>query len=101
MDCWLRDHCVAWLLGILLLAANDFFRGRRDAAARLARLGLTLLLVIWRCYRGFPHHHCPISTALVLGIPGFQDLGGYLFTRVVAGVNCLAVFAIPAGIGTC
>jgi hypothetical protein len=87
----------AWLIGVVLLAANDAFRNDapRIPAALLMTLAAGYLLLLSPTFRaiiaGIPQH-------LLIGIQTFRILGGVFLVRYFQG-ELPAVFAIPAGVG--
>ena len=88
---------VAWLVGAVLLAANDVFRADTPripialsmtlAAGYLLLLSPTLRAIIG----GIPQHW-------LIGIQTFRILGGVFLIRYFQG-ELPALFAIPAGVG--
>jgi hypothetical protein len=88
---------VVWLVGVMLLAANDVFRtdAPRIPVALLATLAAGYLLLLSRTFRaiisGIPQHW-------LIGIQTFRILGGVFLVRYFQG-QLPAVFAIPAGVG--
>ena len=89
----------AWLLGILLLAANDFFRDDVTPPRVSLALGLTLLLgYLALLSRDFRTIIAAIPQHWLIGIQVFRILGGIFLIRWWQG-ELPGVFAIPAGIG--
>jgi hypothetical protein len=88
---------VAWLVGVMLLAANDAFRNDapRIPAALLLTLAAGYLLFLSPTFRaiigGIPQHW-------LIGIQTFRILGGVFLVRYFQG-ELPALFAIPAGVG--
>ena len=88
---------VVWLVGIMLLAANDVFRidAPRIPVALLTTLAAGYLLLFSRPFRaiigGIPQHW-------LIGIQTFRILGGVFLVRYFQG-QLPALFAIPAGVG--
>jgi hypothetical protein len=88
---------VVWLVGVMLLAANDVFRtdAPRIPVALLATLAAGYLLLLSQTFRaiisGIPQHW-------LIGIQTFRILGGVFLVRYFQG-QLPAVFAIPAGVG--
>jgi len=88
---------VAWLVGVMLLAANDVFRtdAPRIPVALLTTLAAGYLLLSSRTFRaiisGIPQHW-------LIGIQTFRILGGVFLVRYFQG-ELSGVFAIPAGVG--
>jgi len=88
---------VAWLVGVILLAANDAFRNDapRIPAALLITLAAGYLLLLSPTFRaivaGIPQHW-------LIGIQTFRILGGVFLVRYFQG-ELPALFAIPAGVG--
>ncbi len=88
-----------WLLGIMLLAANNFFRNDvlppRIPSAMLITLAAGYLLLFSASFRGIvgaiPQHW-------LIGIQTFRILGGIFLVRYFQG-ELPALFAIPAGVG--
>jgi hypothetical protein len=86
-----------WLVGIMLLAANDYFRvdGSRIPLALLTTLAAGYLLLLSPTFRaiigGIPQHW-------LIGIQTFRILGGVFLVRYFQG-ELPGVFAIPAGVG--
>jgi hypothetical protein len=88
---------VVWLVGVLLLAANDVFRtdGPSIPVALLTTLAAGYFLLLSRTFRaiisGIPQHW-------LIGIQTFRILGGVFLVRYFQG-ELSGVFAIPAGVG--
>jgi hypothetical protein len=88
---------VVWLVGVILLAANDVFRtdAPRIPLALLTTLAAGYLLLISRTFRtiisGIPQHW-------LIGIQTFRILGGVFLVRYFQG-ELPGAFAIPAGVG--
>jgi hypothetical protein len=88
---------VVWLVGVMLLAANDTFRNDapRIPAALLLTLAAGYLLLFSPTFRaiigGIPQHW-------LIGIQTFRILGGVFLVRYFQG-ELPGVFAIPAGVG--
>ena len=88
---------LVWLVGVMLLAANDFFRneGPRIPLALLATLAAGYLLLLSRTFRaiisGIPQHW-------LIGVQSFRILGAVFLLRYFQG-DLPGVFAIPAGVG--
>jgi len=88
---------VAWLVGVMLLAANDVFRtdAPRIPVALLTTLAAGYLLLSSRTFRAIissiPQHW-------LIGIQTFRILGGVFLVRYFQG-ELSGVFAIPAGVG--
>ena len=89
----------AWLLGVVLLAADNFFRNDvlppRIPAALLVTLAIGYLFLLSRTFRdiiaAIPQHW-------LIGIQTFRILGGVFLVRYFEG-QLPGVFAIPAGVG--
>jgi len=87
----------AWLIGIILLAANGVFRtdAPRIPMALLTTLAAGYLLLLSPTFRaiisGIPQHW-------LIGIQTFRILGGVFLIRYVQG-ELPGAFAIPAGVG--
>jgi hypothetical protein len=89
----------AWLVGVFLLAAADFFRNDvlppRVPMALVATLLLGYLLLLSQTFRrivaAVPQHW-------LIGIQTFRILGSVLLVRYFAG-GLPGLFALPAGIG--
>jgi hypothetical protein len=89
----------AWLIGIVLLAGNDFFRfdvwPRGIPAALLITLGVGYLFLLSRTFReivaAIPQHW-------LIAIQTVRILGGVFLVRYFQG-ELPGVFAIPAGVG--
>jgi hypothetical protein len=89
----------AWLIGVALLAGNDFFRlgtqPPRIPMAWLLTLGVGYLLLLSRTFReiiaGIPQHW-------LIAIQTVRVLGGVFIVRYFQG-ELPGVFAIPAGVG--
>jgi hypothetical protein len=89
----------AWLVAIVLLAADDVFRNTvrppRIPLALFATLAAGYLLLLSRTFRGIigsiPQHW-------LIGIQTFRILGGVFLVRYLQG-QLPGVFAIPAGVG--
>jgi hypothetical protein len=99
---WLIGSAVfalAWLLGIMLLASNDVFRGGvwppRIPLALAATLAFGYLLLLSGTFRAIvtavPQHW-------LIGIQAFRILGGLFLVRYAQG-DLPGMFALPAGIG--
>ena len=88
---------VAWLVGVMLLAANDVFRidGPNIPVALLTTLAAGYLLLLSRTFRaiisGIPQHW-------LIGVQVFRILGAVFLVRYFQG-QLPGVFAIPAGVG--
>jgi hypothetical protein len=88
---------LAWLVGVMLLAGNGFFRPDtpRILAALLATLAAGYLFLLSSTFRtiigGIPQHW-------LIGIQTFRILGGVFLVRYLDGA-LPGVFAIPAGVG--
>jgi hypothetical protein len=90
---------VAWLLGVVLLASDNFFRNDvlppRIPLALLATLLVGYLLLLSRSFRGIvgciPQHW-------LIAIQTFRILGGVFLIRYFQG-QLPGIFAIPAGVG--
>ena len=88
---------VVWLVGVMLLAANDVFRtdAPRIPVALLTTLAVGYLLLLSRTFRaivsGIPQHW-------LIGIQMFRILGSVFLVRYFQG-ELPGVFAIPAGVG--
>ena len=86
-----------WLVGIMLLAANDVFRADapRIPIALLTTLAAGYLLLFSRTFRaiisGIPQHW-------LIGVQTFRILGGVFLIRYFQG-ELPGLFAIPAGVG--
>jgi hypothetical protein len=86
-----------WLVGVMLLAANDVFRtdAPRIPVALLTTLAAGYLLLLSPTFRaiisGIPQHW-------LIGIQTFRILGGVFLVRYFQG-ELSGVFAIPAGVG--
>jgi hypothetical protein len=90
---------IAWLLGVVLLASDNFFRNDvlppRIPLALLATLIVGYLFLLSRSFRGIvgciPQHW-------LIAIQTFRILGGVFLVRYFQG-QLPAIFAIPAGVG--
>lgn len=88
---------VAWLVGVMLLAASGFFRpdAPRIPLALLTTLAAGYLVLLSPTFRaiiaGIPQHW-------LIGIQTFRILGGVFLIRYFQG-ELPGVFAIPAGVG--
>ena len=88
---------VVWLVGVMLLAANDVFRTDAPGIpiALLTTLAAGYLLLFSRTFReiisGIPQHW-------LIGIQTFRILGGVFLFRYFQG-ELPGAFAIPAGVG--
>jgi len=88
---------IAWLAGVMLLAANGFFRpdAQRIPLALLTTLAAGYLVLLSPTFReiiaGIPQHW-------LIGIQTFRILGGVFLVRYLQG-ELPGVFAIPAGVG--
>ena len=88
---------VVWLVGVMLLAANDVFRtdAPRIPVALMTTLGAGYLLLLSRTFRdiisGIPQHW-------LIGIQAFRITGGVFLVRYLQG-ELSGVFALPAGVG--
>ena len=88
---------VVWLVGVMLLAANDVFRidGPNIPVALLTTLAAGYLLLLSRTFRaiisGIPQHW-------LIGVQVFRILGAVFLVRYFQG-QLPGVFAIPAGVG--
>ena len=88
-----------WLLGIVLLASENFFRNditpQRIPLAIIVTLGAGYLLLLSQTFRriiaGIPQHW-------LIGIQTFRILGGVFLIRYFEG-QLPGIFAIPAGVG--
>jgi hypothetical protein len=90
---------IAWLLGMLLLAANDFFRDDVAPPRIPLALGITLLFgYLLLLSRDFRTIIAAIPQHWLIGIQVFRILGGIFLIRWWQG-ELPAVFAIPAGVG--
>ena len=89
----------AWLVGITLLAGNDFFRGDvlppRVPMAMVLTLTFGYLLLLSTSFRGII---AAIPQHWLIGIQTFRVLGGVFIVRYLQG-ELPALFAIPAGVG--
>ncbi len=89
----------AWLIAIVLLASNDFFRNDvappRVPAALLMTLAVGYLALLSSGFRGIVAH---IPQHWLIGIQTFRVLGGVFLVRYVEG-QLPGIFAIPAGVG--
>jgi hypothetical protein len=89
----------AWLFGVVLLAADNFFRNDvlppRIPAALLVTLAVGYLFLLSQTFRdiiaAIPQHW-------LIGIQTFRVLGGVFLVRYFEG-QLPGVFAIPAGVG--
>jgi len=87
----------AWLIAIMLLAANGVFRADapRIPLALLTTLAAGYLLLLSPTFRavisGIPQHW-------LIGIQAFRILGGVFLVRYFQG-ELPGIFAIPAGVG--
>src|SRR5262245_43486681 len=88
---------VVWLVGVMLLAANDVFRtdGPGIPVALLTTLAAGYLLLFSQTFRaivsGVPQHW-------LIGIQMFRVFGSVFLVRYFQG-ELPGVFAIPAGVG--
>jgi hypothetical protein len=88
---------VAWLAGVMLLAANGVFRpdAPRIPLALMTTLAAGYLVLLSPAFReiiaGIPQHW-------LIGIQTFRILGGVFLIRYFQG-DLPGVFAIPAGVG--
>ena len=88
---------IAWLMAVILLAANGFFRldAPRIPLALLVTLAAGYLFLLSRTFReiiaGIPQHW-------LIAIQTFRILGGVFLVRYFQG-ELPAVFAVPAGVG--
>jgi hypothetical protein len=88
---------IAWLVGVMLLAASGFFRpdAPRIPLVLLTTLAAGYLLLLSPTFReiiaGIPQHW-------LIGIQTFRILGGVFLVRYFQG-ELPGVFAIPAGVG--
>ena len=101
MDVWNKRTLIslAFPAGILLLAANDFFRDDVTPPRVSLALGLTLLLgYLALLSRDFRTIIAAIPQHWLIGIQTFRILGGVFLVRYFQG-ELPAVFAIPAGVG--
>jgi hypothetical protein len=86
-----------WIVGVVLLAADDAFRldGPGIPVALMTTLAAGYLLLLLPTFRavldGIPQHW-------LIGIQVFRILGGVLLVRYFQG-GISGVFAIPAGVG--
>jgi hypothetical protein len=91
--------CAAWLLGIVLLGSDNFFRNDvlppRIPMALLATLTVGYLLLLSATFRGIV---AGIPQHWLIGIQTFRILGGLLLVRYFQG-QLPGLFAIPAGVG--
>jgi hypothetical protein len=87
----------AWLVGVVLLAANDAFRNDapRIPAALLTTLAAGYLLLLSPTFRAIIGN---IPQHWLIGVQTFRILGGVFLVRYFQG-ELPAVFAIPAGVG--
>ena len=89
----------AWLVAIMLLAGNNFFRNSvlppRIPMAMVLTLGFGYLLLLSTSFRGIV---AAIPQHWLIGIQTFRVLGGVFIVRYLQG-ELPAVFAIPAGVG--
>jgi hypothetical protein len=89
----------AWLLGIMLLASDNFFRNRvlppRIPTALLVTLLVGYLFLLSEAFRGIV---AAIPQHWLIGIQTFRILGGVFLIRYFQG-DSPALFAIPAGVG--
>jgi len=87
----------SWLVGIVLLAANDVFRADapRIPVALLSTLAVGYLFLLSRTFReivaGIPQHW-------LIAVQTFRILGGVFLVRYFQG-QLPAIFAVPAGVG--
>lgn len=89
----------AWLFGVVLLGADNFFRNDvlppRIPTALLVTLALGYLLLVSQTFRdiiaAIPQHW-------LIGIQTFRILGGVFLIRYFEG-QLPGMFAIPAGVG--
>ncbi len=85
----------AWLIGIVVLAANGTFPPPRIPVTLSATLAAGYLILLSRTFRaiiaGIPQHY-------LIGIQTFRILGGVFLIRYFAG-ELPGLFAIPAGVG--
>ena len=85
----------AWLVGIVLLASDNFFPPLRIPVTLFATLALGYLILLSRTFRaivaGIPQHW-------LIGIQTFRILGGVFLIRYFEG-QLPGLFAIPAGVG--
>jgi hypothetical protein len=88
---------VVWLVGVMLLAANDAFRNDapRIPAALMMTLAAGYLLLLSPTFRAIIGN---IPQHWLIGIQTFRILGGVFLVRYFQG-ELPAVFAIPAGVG--
>jgi hypothetical protein len=90
---------IAWLLGILLLASDNFFRNDVTPPRVPLALGTTLLfgylLLLSKDFRAII---ASIPQHWLIGIQAFRILGAVFLIRWWQG-ELPAVFAIPAGVG--
>ncbi len=89
----------AWLLAIMLLAANNFFGNDglppRIPMAMVLTLAFGYLLLLSTSFRGII---ASIPQHWLIGIQTFRILGGVFIVRYLQG-EIPAFFAIPAGVG--
>lgn len=89
----------SWLLGIMLLASENFFRNGvpppRIPTALLATLLAGYLFLLSDAFRGII---AAIPQHWLIGIQTFRILGGVFLIRYFQG-DLPALFAIPAGVG--
>jgi hypothetical protein len=90
---------ITWLLGILLLASDNFFRNDVTPPRIPLALGSTLLFgYLLLLSRDFRTIIAAIPQYWLIGIQTFRILGGVFLIRWWQG-ELPAVFAIPAGVG--
>lgn len=88
---------IAWLVAVMLLAANEFFRfdAPRIPMALLVTLAAGYLFLLSRTFReivgGIPQHW-------LIAVQTFRILGGVFLVRYFQG-ELPGIFAIPAGVG--
>jgi hypothetical protein len=89
----------AWLVAIMLLAGNNFFRNGvlapRIPMAMVLTLAFGYLLLLSTSFRGII---AAIPQHWLIGIQTFRVLGGVFIVRYLQG-ELPAFFAIPAGVG--
>jgi hypothetical protein len=87
---------LAWLIGIMLLGANDVFRvDTRVPLTLLTTLAAGYLLLFSRTFRAIVSG---IPQQWLIGIQASRILGGVFLVRYFQG-GLSGVFAIPAGVG--
>jgi hypothetical protein len=89
----------AWLIGIVLLAGNDFFR--LDIRPRAIPIALVITLAVGYLFllsRSFREIVAAIPQHWLIAIQTVRILGGVFLVRYFQG-ELPGVFAIPAGVG--